>query len=268
MLYIDPLFKYHWKQLRSNGIRDLLKACHYFSYTRLINYQIITRLKSLIEHKNRLVSYAAVSALMASKVVDDRAYGLSRAVRRAKISNMAIIELIYEFKNSELDQSEEEIKYLKEIIFDQQVPVDIKAVIILAVEELGYYQLQGFLFSFISNKDEYWSNPEIKRAIMLALGKFGYTEATPYIRQCTLSTNIDVFEAGVEALASFGGEENFDFIISLISENNLKNELIFKSLLKNGYSQVDIEKSLEIDNQANQDFSLIMDIINQKPLST
>ncbi len=267
LLYIDPLFNHHYKQLMSNRESKLLKACNYFSYTRLINFKIIERLKSLITHKNRLVAYVAVSALMASKSVSDRAEGLKQIVKRRKISEMAILELIYEFKNNDLDQSVKEVEHLKNIIEDEEVPVDSKAIIILAVEELGYYQLQGFLFSLLSLKSEYWETPQIIRSIILALGKFGYEDATPYIRQCTLGVNEIIYEAGIEALSIIGGFENFDFLISLLSEDAIKNEVILRALLKNGFEQEEIEEAIGKENQRFQDYTLLMDIIKQKPLS-
>lgn len=265
LLFIDKLFSYHFKQLNGNRTGGLLKACNYFSYTRLINYKVIIRLKELISHKNRLVAYMAVSALMASKSVKNKATGLKKIVSRKKISDMAILELLYEFNNTEKNEKDDEIKYLKEIIEDESVPPDNKSIIILAVEELGYYQLQTYLFKLLHNESEYWQNSEIKGALVVALGKFGYNEAAPYIRQLVMQTNWSLVKAGVIALSNLGGFENLDFLLSQLSDDLQKNEFILRSLLSSGYSQEEIE-ALFVEPYLSE-YSLLMDSILQKPSS-
>lgn len=249
LLFIDPIFNFHLKQLDAKSTVVQVKACIYFSKTRLVNNKIIEKLKKLSKHKNRFLAFAAASALMASPSVEVRAYALEMMAKRAQISEMALLELLYRFKYRHDDQLEEEVKHLQRIIELEDVLSDNRALLILGVSEMSYFHLAAFFYELLLREEKIWNVPSVKTSLVYAQEYFLNDEASEYMRKLIHSNEMDIKHAAIEVLSKFRGEENEEEIFKQVNGNDQELDFfIVKTLMEEGYAAHDIAiKSTEVE---------------------
>lgn len=97
LLFLSPIFNYHFKQLSASDNIERIKACNYFSYVRLVNYKVIKKLVAFLSSENKMLVFSAASALMASDKVGLREKALTVVARKAHYSRMALLEMVYNF---------------------------------------------------------------------------------------------------------------------------------------------------------------------------
>lgn len=265
LLLIDPIFDYHVKQLRSSNKVELLKACDYFSYIRLVNFSIKKRLKELLFHKNRMIAFSASSALMASKDVSDRIYALIQISQRKKISEMALLEMVYKFKYFNEDQRDEEAGAVKELLLgDHKISSDNLALIIRATSEIGYFQLSGLYKELLISEEKKWNRVLVKKALIRAQAFFFNTEVDSYLRELIKQEGRLYIKEITEVLSIFGGEENIQVVLNCLDgKDEYRDMQIIKTFVKNQHDDEELvtlvpeEKVPYIKN--------LVDIVNHEP---
>ena len=264
LLYIDPIFEYHMKQLDSNSDVEQVKACNYFAYVRLVNFTVIERLRSFLDDENRLLAFSAASALMASKNVVERANALEIIAKRKRISEMALLELLYKFKYIHDDQREQEAKKIKEIVQKEGIPDDNLALLIVGSSEIGYFQLREFFFALLLSKKEKWNTVAIKIALIRAQGYFLNFDASPHLRKMLEHPDIKVVRATALVLSMLKGDENEEALFRQITgKDQEKDFYITSALFQEGY-----EIPYIIDNAATEqkeELKALLDIIRHEP---
>ena len=234
LLYLSPIFNYHFKQLSSTDDIERIKACNYFSYVRLVNYKVIKKLVSFLSSDNKMLVFSAASALMASDKVDVREKALSVVARKAHYSRMALLEMVYNFHNKE-EQMEKEAAVLQKLIDDEEVSPKSAAVLIEGASELGYQQLLPFLESRLSSTGERWKHPEILKALIRAQGTYYNSEAFPSVYEFISYADPNVRKAVAFTLGRFGNKESLIGLYRMLHDREYEVKVeAAKSLHENG----------------------------------
>lgn len=234
LLFLTPIFNYHFNQLNVSDDVERIKACNYFSYVRLVNYKVIQKLVAFLSSDNKMLVFSAASALMASDKVEIREKALSVVARKAHYSRMALLEMVYNFNNKE-EQMEEEARVLQRLINDDEVSPKSAAVLIEGTSELGYQQLLPFLLSKLKSTQSRWRHPDILKALIKAQGTYYNSEAFPLIKKYIPHTNPEVRKAVAHALARFGDEASLQGLYQLLHDRVYEVKVVAaKGLHENG----------------------------------
>lgn len=235
LLYLDPIFDYHFQQLKSSDNVECIKACNYFSHVRLINFKVIKKLEALLSSENKMLVFSAASALMASKEVDIRARALRTVAEQVHYSRMALLEMVYNFHNNEEEQMEEEGEDLKNLIDDDNIPPKSASVLIEGASELGYQSLLPFFVSKLESTGQRWQHPEVLRALIKAQGDFYNSSASPLIKTFITHYDSEVRKSTAYTLGQFEDEESLKALYSLLHDRNYEVKVIAaKGLYENG----------------------------------
>lgn len=235
LLHATPIFDYHFKQLQSNKTVDLIKACSYFSYIRLVNYKVIEKLRSFLSSENSMLAFSAASALMASKDVEIRAYALRTIAEKERFSRMALLEMIYKFHSKQQKQEAEESQVLQKLIENEKNPPQNVGILIQGAIELGYQQLMPFFFKKMKSTRYHWNNPDVLQALISAQGAFFNDEASEEIRKYLTHESPEVRREVAKAIGKLGGEENLEALFSLLGDDDFEVKFAaVKALDENG----------------------------------
>ena len=225
LLHVNPIFKYHSRQLNSRRTAHRIKACHYFSYLKLVDEQVIKKLFSFLSSDNTMLVFSAASALMASPRVQIRSQALQVIAERPNFSAMALLEMTYKFHNSHEDQQQGEADALKEIILNKKMPPKSLGILIKGASELGYQNLVPTLWKKLSSTKKRWKNHKVLPALIKAQGVFLNIEAGNDIKKYSAYKHPEVRQAVAEALGMMGGEENLLLLQSMVEDDNFEVKL-------------------------------------------
>lgn len=264
LLFIDPIFEHHVKQLDSRSDIAKVKACNYFSYIRLVNFKVIQKLRHMVRAENRLLAFSAASALMGSRKIEHREYALFTLAKRKRITEMALLELLFKFQYQHDDQRDAEAKSLRKIILSADVPSDNVALLILGASEIGYFQLRELFYKLLISKERKWNISVIKVALIRAQGYFFNDEAAPYLRKMMDSRKIKVLKPTAEVLSTFGGEENDQVLFEKIQGRNEDLDFtIMSAMVRSGYDMKTITENANTKNKAYLD--TLVEILRHEP---
>lgn len=235
LLYLNPVFKHHFRQLKSRKTANRIKACHYFSYLKLVNSQVIEKLFSFLSSDKSMLVFSAASALMGSPKVEIRSRALSAIAQRPNFSAMALLEMTYKFRNSHDDQQEEEAAALKKIILNQEMPAKSLSILIKGASELGYQELVPVFQNKLYANGIRWKNYQVLQALIKAQGEFFNVEGVSVIKRYHRHKNPEVRQAVAQALGMMGGEDNLLIVQSMLEDENFEVKLAaVKALQENG----------------------------------
>lgn len=235
LLYLSPIFNYHLQQLNSSDNVERIKACNYFSHVRLVNYKVIKRLQALLSSENKMLVFSAASALMASNDVNIRAMALRVVAEQAHYSRMALLEMVYNFHNSEDEQMQEEGEALKKLIDDENIPPKSASVLIEGASELGYQSLLPFFVSKLESTEQRWRDPKILQALIKAQGDYYNSDAFSLIEKFIDHADSEVRKSIAYVFGRFGGDESLKGLYRLLHDPNYEVKVIAaKSLYENG----------------------------------
>lgn len=232
LLTLSEIYDYHCDQLDSRFTYTRMKACSYFSYIKLVNREIIEKIRQDLHHSNQLLAFSAASALMASDEVKFRAEALEAVVVRKRVSGMAILEMLYKFHNTETDQMDEESDYLHTLILTEEAPPENIAVIIRGVSEIGYHGLAPLLNLKLYSNEKRWNHTGVLSALIEALGNFYYDEASPGIRVHIYHPSPLVRRACVIALGKLSTDENLRAVYNMLYDDNFTIKYLAVKALK------------------------------------
>lgn len=250
LLFIDPIFDHHYKLLTSGDDVDRVKACNYFSHIRLVNYQVIKHLRKYLDSSNQMVVFSAATALMGSREVSIRIEALRSVAKKHSVSDMALIELFHKFHSDEEDQNEMEGEALKDVLEDEEIPPDSRALFIKGITEKGYYNLVNYLLEKLKNPTELWDHADVLVAIIKAQGEFNNLKSIDVIRTYLENDNPDIVVAAVQELSDYGDEQDIITFKKLLhhSNNKVKRAAVF-ALLSNDAKETDIVHEVDEKEQ-------------------
>ncbi|NGP75687.1 HEAT repeat domain-containing protein [Balneolaceae bacterium YR4-1] len=235
LLYLSPIFNYHFQQLNSSDNVELIKACNYFSYVRLVNYKVIKKLQALLSSENKMLVFSAASALMASKEVGIRKEALRVVAGKEHYSRMALLEMVYNFHDNDEEQLQEEGRALLDLIEDENIPPKSAAVIIEGASEIGYQNLLSFLLGKLNSTAKRWRHPDVLKALIKAQGDYYNSEALPLIKKFVDHTDSDIRKSIAYALGKFGNSESLELLYKLLHDSVYEVKVVAaKSLYENG----------------------------------
>lgn len=235
LLYLSPIFDYHFQQLNSSDNVERIKACNYFSYVRLINYKVIKRLQVLLSSENKMLVFSAASALMASSDTDIRKEALRAVAEKSHFSRMALLEMVYKFHNYEEEQMKEEGTALLNLIDDEAIPPKSAAVIIEGASEIGYQNLLPYLVSKLDSTTSRWRHPEVLKALIKAQGDYYNSEVLLLISRFVEHANTEVRKAVAYTLGKFGDKDSLNTLYQMLHDPEYEVKVIAaKGLYENG----------------------------------
>lgn len=234
LLYIDPIFNYHFKLLNSKDDPSRIKACNYFSNIRLVNFKVIDKLKDFLDSSNLMLAFSAASALMSSKKIEIRADALRSLAKNRNVTEMALLELFYKYHDEEEKQNEQEAEALKSLLSDADIHPENRALLVKGVTEIGYYSLVPFLFDMLKKPDTFDNNPELLEALIKAQGEFNNVQSIPTLRQYLNHESPKVVMAAIKELSDYGSHKDFPaFYNLLLHRDDEVKEAAVNALLKN-----------------------------------
>lgn len=245
LLFLDPIFDHYFKLLNSKDNVDRVKACNYYSNTRLVNYKVINKLKDYLNSGNLMLVFSAASALMGSEDVKIRIQALHSVSKQKKISDMALLELFHKFHSGEDDQNELEAEALKSILENPDIPPENRALFISGITEIGYYALVNYLLDRLKDPGSEWDHPEILYALIKAQGEFNNINSVDTIRRYLKHGSPKVIVGAIEELSDYGSDEDtHEFYSLLLHTNNKVRKAAVFALLKNNELESDIVTSV------------------------
>lgn len=180
-LVIKPVYDYHLKQLQSNNTDLKIKACAYFRYVDLNVPLIIRLLKKEVLSDNTFLAFSAASALMGSPDLTNKSYALGSLAKNRKLSEMAIMEMFYRFRNEDQNREEEASEALMKIISDPELTSENRAVLIRCAAESNFYHLSDTFYQWIKSKEGIWNSPVVLTALIDSQRVFLNLDAADYI---------------------------------------------------------------------------------------
>lgn len=241
LLITKPVYEHHVSLLMSNNEAARVKACVYFGTASLIDRKVINLLKDNLRSSNLLLAFSAASALMSVSDVEIRAEALGIIALMDGISEMALVELMHKYHEDDQDQLEQEGELLIPILEDKRVDADTRALFIMAIAEIGYYNLTGYLLEKLQNPEGVWSHKEVLYALIKAQGDFSNIRAIDTLRIYLRSDEPLLVGGAIEELADYGSEKDLEVMRSLlVHESSLIRETAVSALLDNKVSDSEI----------------------------
>jgi hypothetical protein len=235
LLYLSPIFNYHFQQLNSSDTVECIKACNYFSYVRLVNYKVLKKLQALLSVENKMLVFSAASALMASNEVAIREKALRTVAAKAHYSRMALLEMVYNFHNAEDEQMKGEGEALLNLIDDEAIPPKSSAVIIEGASEIGYQNLLSFLVGKLESTTLQWRHPDVLKALIKAQGDYYNLETFLLIKRFADHSDKEVRKAVAYTLGKFGDPDSLKTLYEMLHDPEYEVKVIAaKGLYENG----------------------------------
>lgn len=206
-LVLDPIYTYRKKQLVSNDPDLKIKACAYFRYVDLNIPMIIGLLKKDVYSDNTYLAFSAASALMGSPDPAIRSYALNALAKNIKLSEMAIMEMFYRFKNEDLNREDEVAKALKEIISDPEILPENRAVLIRCTAESNFCHLADTFYHWLKSKEDIWNAPVVLKALIDSQRVFLNLDAADYIVRFLYHSDKNIAMAAEKAVGELTSEE-------------------------------------------------------------
>lgn len=216
LLEIPVIAEYHLEQLRSSSEYERIKACNYITYAKLITREVTRQVEANLESDNRILVFAAASALMSSRDLDVRQRALRTVAERGGFSGMAVLEMLFKFHKPERTRLEEEAEKLKEVLRSAETEPRSLSYLVRGVAEIGYTPLAGFLEEKLEDPRRRWQHPLVLAALIKALGDLYHGASSPGIRGNIYHTSSQVRLACVEALGNMPEEENLKALYNLL----------------------------------------------------
>jgi hypothetical protein len=152
------------------------KACLYFSKKADIPVSILPKLVQLSAHEEPVLAYASTSVLVVHGDMKDKAFSIKNVLKNRRVSPMAVSDLLVQFTKNGNEYHEEEVFLLMSLIEDSDIPPERTALIIQILDELEYLLSLDFLWNYYLKLDFTTAHPDIFRALLDALSKFGKEE--------------------------------------------------------------------------------------------
>ncbi|MDZ7758242.1 hypothetical protein [Rhodohalobacter sp.] len=214
LLMIDPLYKFHMKQLKEGNNVVKIEACNYFRYTKIVRGDVLYILGKFVQSDNIYLAFSAVSALLASDNLSDRIKALETFIKREGISKMALLELFYRFKHDNKNQTKEEAAFLEALISDKSLSTKKRALLIRCVSESNYYLMIKPLQNWLESRDELWKEPEVLSALIDSQRIFLNSMAIEIIKAYRNYPDEDVRKSVQEAVHVLDQEFTFEKAIA------------------------------------------------------
>lgn len=185
LLSIPTIRSGYLKKLQSKIPQQQIDACLYYSRVIDLNEAELTLLRSYVRSSNQLLAHSAASGLLSSDDVDVRFEAVSQMVRSRRISRLALLEILYRFHSTAIDQFEEESERLANLIADESLPADNIGVVIRAITDIGYVQLLMVLYDLLESGFRA-DDDEVIEALIHSMGQFQFGPAGDWMLETTL----------------------------------------------------------------------------------
>jgi hypothetical protein len=258
LLFMEPIYRRHLKQLKSGKDTEKLKACLYFSYARRVNPELINTLRTLLDHPNRFLAFSAASALMASDNTNVRAQAIEHISRVHSISEMGLLELLYKFQNENSNQRDLEAFYLIQLIRNPDIDTDNRALIIEGASEMHYVALMNFLRRALESNEELWQPDRVKVALIRAQRNMLDEKLRPLLLKYLESDDLEVQIAAADLLNKYHDPKLNREVLRQIQG---KDEYRDFSLLKTYCEEYRDEQEMVISNLQHLDAEYVIKLI-------
>jgi hypothetical protein len=219
LMDLDKIRKHFEKRFSSGDPIFQAKACLYFAKKAEIPVPYIAKLVDLSANKNPLLSYAATSALMAHGGMKHKSIAIKNVLKNKRVSEMALSDLLVQLTKYGNEHRDEEAFLFMSLIDDPEIEPDRTAIIIRILHELEYHTTVEFLLNYYDKLDLKKTDPEILKAILDALSKFGREEILDDIHEkFTRSKESGIREAAAKSLGFFRKKESLPILQKMLND--------------------------------------------------
>jgi hypothetical protein len=211
---------YHLKQLQSKTDQVRIRACVYYGHLEALPEHVEHRIEAFLQSDNRLLAHAAASAMMSSRNLNIRFRALTVMSSRKVISEMALLDLLYEFHRVELDQAEQETKRIMQLVRNELLPELNVALLIRGLADLNLVFASDPLFNLFQNPKRYDVSGQITEALIRAMTEFYRMDALPRIRSEIYNNSVAVRKACAYAFGEMGQEEDLKALKNLLYDKD------------------------------------------------
>ncbi len=216
-----PAIRAHFHQKLFKGDEsDEAEACMYYAWVDNLTTDETDRLRSILDHGNRLLAHAAATSLVAHPSAAVRVEAVAAMARRERVSRLALLELLYRFHSSRNDQMEEEGALLMALIAQPDLPESHVAILIQAMADIGYVGEAVALYELFEAGYRTDSD-RILEAYCYALGRFGFDPAGERIAGYASHPSPRVRQAVAKALEALGDAAAIDTLEVLAADTEL-----------------------------------------------
>jgi hypothetical protein len=242
LMSLDKIQKHFEKRFYSSDPVIQAKACLYFAKKAEIPVQYISRFVDLSARKHPLLSYAATSAIMSHGGMKHKSTAIKNVLKNKRVSEMAVSDLLIQLTRYGDDHRDEEAFLFMTLIDDPEIEPDRKAIIIRILHELEYHSTIEFLLNYYDKLDFTKAHPEILKATLDALSKFGREEIIDDIHEKFVNSKEPAIrEAAAKALGFFGRKESFSILQNMLNDPDYMVRFEAARAL-NRYGNIDLKK--------------------------
>jgi hypothetical protein len=221
-LLVLPVVKSHfWDRLRSRVVNKQIEACLYYALILEVNDAERAYLRTYVTSSNALLAHAAASGLLSSNDPAIRYEAVLNMARKKRISRLALLEMLYKFHNTQVDQYEEEAEFLSELLADTSIPGNNIGVVIRGIADIGYSQLVMVLYDFLESgyrADE----DDVVDGLIYAMGRFQFGPAGDWMMETTVShPNARIRRATAHAFEIFNDTRFLPSLMILAQDSEL-----------------------------------------------
>ena len=180
ILGIKKIREYHLRLLKKGNRDGKIQACIYYSKLSDQSYSEKNLLKKLLKNSSLLVAHSAATALMADNDPRIRFLALEAISKRSRVSKLAILELLYLFHNTEIDQMDAEAHLLIGLILNQEIPDDHVGIIVKGITDIGYVTMSDNLFLILQHKVVH-NRDLVLESVIYAIGRLQFGIAAEWI---------------------------------------------------------------------------------------
>ncbi len=255
-----PLFANFYKnKLFEFSTNSKIYACMYFQNSGNIDKRVLAKLETISKSNNLKLSFAATKALQSADDWTIRKNALLRFLKRSDISELMVAELLHIFDSGLAEDRPQVTEALKQILL-KEIDPSAKNIIVRYMGYQQFYESGDFLYQYLKRIHYSAEKAPLIRGLIIAMGELYHTESASLIKTyCGKGKNIPIRLAAVKTLSTFGGEENFTFLLDhlLEAEFPIRKAVIYELIMNGGECIVLLIRFVQKTNQS------LADIKNQ-----
>lgn len=218
IFHLPYIYEYYLKKLDSEKLRDVAEAMKFFQTLNSLTSEAKEKIYSLIKEKNYRIAYGAASSLGSTDDIVLKVKALKLICQRKDISKVSILELLF-ILAPEVDDLVTGAVFIEELIKDEEIHIDKRAVLIRGIGELNQVEYAPFLFGYLTEilEDES-ENIQLKGVLVEALGKFYFTEIRHVLKKLIKHKDKSLKIYSAKALGALGDKESIFMLKELLND--------------------------------------------------
>ena len=233
IFHLPQIYNHYLKNLDSDKLGTIAESMRFFQSLKSLTPEAQKKIFSLISHEDPKISFGAASSLRSANDVVVKTKALKQVCLRSDISRIAIFELLF-LLAPQIDDLVEGAVFIEELIKDEQIEEEVRALLIRGIGELKHIEYAPFLYGYLQDLlEEPKKNADLVGVLVEALGKFYYTEIRGLVEELAKHSDKELRKHAAKALGAMGDQESI---------------LLLKKLLNDPSNEVQVEAMEQLIN--------------------